>query len=122
VVDYKILPDDKDKIQSSLVGFCDDKKVDLIITSGGTGLSKRDFTSEATKMVIDKEAIGISESLRSHGQRRTPYSMLSNGRSGVRGKTLIVNLPGSAKAVSESLDLLLPTIFHAFNMIGGKGH
>ncbi|MGD1838041.1 MAG: bifunctional molybdenum cofactor biosynthesis protein MoaC/MoaB [Nitrososphaeraceae archaeon] len=122
IVDYLILPDDKNKIKSALIELCDNKKIDLIITSGGTGLGKRDITSEVTKMIIDKEAIGISESIRSHGQRRTPFSMFSNGRSGIRGKTLIINLPGNVKGVSESLDLLLPSIFHAFNMIHGKGH
>src|SRR5215204_6222440 len=94
----------------------------LIITSGGTGFSKRDVTPEATKMVIDKDANGISEAIRSYGQRRTPLSMLSRGVTGTRGETLIVNLPGSTKAVLESLDLLLPSIFHVFNMLGGKGH
>ena len=73
-------------------------------------------------MVIDKETNGISEAIRSYGQRRTPLSMLSRGISGTRDKTLIVNLPGSTKAVSESLDLLLPSVFHAFNMLEGKGH
>ena len=120
--EYKIVPDDKNKIESTLIELCDIKKMDLIITTGGTGLGKRDVTSEATKLVIDKEAKGISEAIRSHGQHRTPFSMFSSGRSGLRGKTLIINLPGSTKGVSESLDLLLPSIFHAFNMITGKGH
>ena len=122
IVGYEILPDNIDIIKAYLLKYCDEKKVDLIITSGGTGFSKRDVTPEATKMVIDKEASGISETIRSYGQRRTPLSMLSRGISGTRDKTLIVNLPGSTKAVSESLDLLLPSIFHVFNMLGGKGH
>jgi molybdenum cofactor biosynthesis protein MoaC len=122
IVGQEILPDNIDKIKEYLIQYSDKKKVDLIITSGGTGLSKRDVTPEATKMVIDKEATGISEAMRSYGQRRTPLSMLSRGISGTRDKTLIVNLPGSTKAVSESLDLLLPSIFHVFNMLGGKGH
>ena len=122
IVGYEILPDNIDIIKTYLLKYCDEKKVDLIITSGGTGFSKRDVTPEATKMVIDKEASGISETIRSYGQRRTPLSMLSRGISGTRDKTLIVNLPGSTKAVSESLDLLLPSIFHVFNMLGGKGH
>ncbi|MGE3859773.1 MAG: bifunctional molybdenum cofactor biosynthesis protein MoaC/MoaB [Nitrososphaeraceae archaeon] len=122
ITGYEILPDNIDKIKSYLINYSDEKKVDLIITSGGTGFSKRDVTPEATKMVIDKETDGISEAIRSYGQRRTPLSMLSRGRSGIRNKTLIINLPGSTKAVSESLDLLLPSIFHAFNMFKGKGH
>jgi cyclic pyranopterin monophosphate synthase len=122
IVGYEVLPDNIDKIKTYLIKYSDEKKVDFIITSGGTGFSKRDVTPEATKMVIDKETNGISEAIRSYGQRRTPLSMLSRGISGTRDKTLIVNLPGSTKAVSESLDLLLPSIFHAFNMLGGKGH
>jgi cyclic pyranopterin monophosphate synthase len=122
IVGYEILPDNLDKIKEYIIQYSDEKKVDLIITSGGTGFSKRDVTPEATKMVIDKEATGISEAIRSYGQRRTPLSMLSRGISGTRDKTLIVNLPGSTKAVSESLDLLLPNIFHVFNMLRGKGH
>jgi cyclic pyranopterin monophosphate synthase len=122
IVGYEILPDDIEKIKEYLMKYSDEKKVDLIITSGGTGFSKRDVTPEATKMVIDKEANGISEAIRSYGQRRTPLSMLSRGISGIRDKTLIINLPGSTKAVSESLDLLLPSIFHVFNMLAGKGH
>ena len=122
IVGYEVLPDNIDKIKTHLIKYSDEKKVDLIITSGGTGFSKRDVTPEATKMVIDKETNGISEAIRSYGQRRTPLSMLSRAISGTRDKTLIVNLPGSTKAVSESLDLLLPSIFHAFNMLGGKGH
>jgi len=111
-----------DKIKTLLIKYSDEKKVDLIITTGGTGFSKRDVTPDATKMVVDREAIGISEAIRSYGQRRTPLSMLSRGISGIRDKTLIVNLPGSTKGVSESLDLLFPSIFHVFNMLGGKGH
>jgi cyclic pyranopterin monophosphate synthase len=122
IVGYEVLPDNIDKIKTHLIKYSDEKKVDLIITSGGTGFSKRDVTPEATKMVIDKEINGISEAIRSYGQRRTPLSMLSRAISGTRDKTLIVNLPGSTKAVSESLDLLLPSIFHAFNMLEGKGH
>lgn len=122
IIDYKILPDDKHKIESTLIQLYDNKKVDLIITSGGTGLSKRDFTSQATKRVIEKEIKGISESMRSYGQSRTLFSMFSNGISGIRDKTSIINLHGSTKGVSESLDLVLPNIFHAFNMMDGKSH
>jgi len=122
IVGYEVLPDNIEKIKAYLIKYSDEKKVNLIITSGGTGFSRRDVTPEATKMVIDKETNGISEAIRSYGQRRTPLSMLSRGISGTRDKTLIVNLPGSTKAVSESLDLLLPSVFHAFNMLEGKGH
>ena len=122
VLDYRVIPDDLSKIESSLINACDTLKVDLVLTCGGTGLGSRDTTPEATRNVIEKEATGISEALRTYGQKRTPMSMLSRGVAGVRGKTIIVNLPGSVKAVSESLDALIPGILHGPRMIGGHGH
>ncbi len=122
VVDYKIVSDESDSIESHLKKFCDDLKVDLVITTGGTGLGPRDITPEATKKVVEKEVPGLSETMRSYGQRRTPLSMLSRGVSGVRGKTLIVNLPGSTKGVSESFDSIFPGLFHVYKMLGGYGH
>ena len=122
VVDYRVIPDERADIESSLVAACDEMKVDLVVTTGGTGLGPRDVTPESTIKVLQKEISGISEALRTHGQRRTPLSMLSRGVAGLRGKTIIVNLPGSTKAVSESLDALLPGIMHAFKMLGGQGH
>jgi cyclic pyranopterin phosphate synthase len=122
VVEYQAIPDDPSKIESSLKTACDEMKVDLVLTCGGTGLGPRDTTPEATKKMLEKEVIGISEALRMHGQKRTPLSMLSRGVAGVRGKTIVVNLPGSVKAVSESLDALIPGILHASKMLGGHGH
>ncbi len=122
VVDYRVIPDDASQIESSLIIACDEWKVDLVLTCGGTGLGPHDITPEATGRLLDKEVIGISEALRMHGQKRTPLSMLSRGAAGVRGKTVIVNLPGSVKAVSESLDALIPGILHASKMLGGHGH
>ncbi|HEY9407834.1 MAG TPA: bifunctional molybdenum cofactor biosynthesis protein MoaC/MoaB [Nitrososphaera sp.] len=122
VVDYNVIPDDARQIESSLIVACDELKVDLILTCGGTGLGPRDTTPEATKKVLEKEVTGISEVLRMYGQKRTPLSMLSRGTAGVRDKTVVVNLPGSAKAVSESLDALIPGILHASKMLGGHGH
>jgi molybdenum cofactor synthesis domain-containing protein len=121
-VDYNVIPDDASQIESSLIVACDELKVDLILTCGGTGLGPRDTTPEATKKVLEKEVTGISEVLRMYGQKRTPLSMLSRGTAGVRDKTVVVNLPGSAKAVSESLDALIPGILHASKMLGGHGH
>jgi molybdenum cofactor biosynthesis protein MoaC len=122
VIDYRVIPDDASQIESSLITACDEMKVDLIVTCGGTGLGPRDITPEVTKKVLEKEVIGISEALRMHGQKRTPLSMLSRGAAGVRGKTMVVNMPGSTKGVSESLDALLPGILHASKMLGGHGH
>jgi molybdenum cofactor biosynthesis protein MoaC len=122
VIDYRVIPDDASQIESSLIIACDEREVDLVLTCGGTGLGPHDVTPEATGRLLDKEVIGISEALRMHGQKRTPLSMLSRGAAGVRGKTVIVNLPGSVKAVSESLDALIPGILHASKMLGGHGH
>jgi cyclic pyranopterin monophosphate synthase len=122
VADYRVIPDDASQIESSLMIACDERKVDLVLTCGGTGLGPHDVTPEATGRLLDKEVIGISEALRMHGQKRTPLSMLSRAAAGVRGKTVIVNLPGSVKAVSESLDALIPGILHASKMLGGHGH
>ena len=122
IVDYKVIPDDSSQIESSLINACDELKADLVVTSGGTGLGPRDSTPEVTRKVLDKEVIGISEALRMHGQKRTPLSMLSRGVAGIRGDTTIVNLPGSIKGVSESLDALIPGILHASKMLGGHGH
>jgi cyclic pyranopterin phosphate synthase len=122
VIDYRVIPDDASQIESSLIIACDEREVDLVLTCGGTGLGPHDVTPEATGRLLDKEVIGISEALRMHGQKRTPLSMLSRGAAGVRGKTVIVNVPGSVKAVSESLDALIPGILHASKMLGGHGH
>ena len=122
IVEHTVIPDDVDLIESSLSRLCNELKVDLIVTSGGTGISHRDVTPEATMKVIEKELIGVAETLRAHGQRRTPLSMLSRGIAGVRGNTIIINLPGSVKAVSESLDSLFPGMLHMFNMLKGHGH
>jgi len=122
VIEYKILPDDVQLIEHHLRKFSDDSRVDLILTSGGTGLGPHDVTPEATHKVLEKEVVGISETTRAYGQRRLPLSMLSRGLSGVRGKTLIVNLPGSVRAVSECMDSLFPGILHAFRMLQGQGH
>ncbi|MEO9321587.1 MAG: bifunctional molybdenum cofactor biosynthesis protein MoaC/MoaB [Nitrososphaera sp.] len=122
VVSFKIVPDDVHRIAAELKEFCDDLKVDLVMTTGGTGFGQRDVTPEATKAVIEKEAAGIMEALRAHGQKRTPLSMLSRGVAGVRGKTVIVNLPGSTRAVSESLDSVFPGLLHLYRMMEGLGH
>lgn len=122
VADYKVIPDDTDQIQRLLIQYADEMKIDLVITTGGTGFSPRDFSPEATKKVIEREIPGIPEALRAYGQERTPYSMLSRGIAGIRGKTIIVNLPGSKKGVADSLDALFPALLHSFKMLWGGGH
>jgi molybdenum cofactor biosynthesis protein MoaC len=122
IVDYKVVRDEADVIESELKKFCDELKVDIVITSGGTGVGPRDVTPDVTKRVIQKDLEGVSEALRSYGQKRTPLSMLSRGVAGIRGTTVIVNLPGSVKAVSQSLDCLFPGIFHIYKMLWGYGH
>ncbi len=120
--EYLIIPDDIHKVQAVLTICADEKHYDLVLTTGGTGLSPRDNTPEAMQKIIEREAPGISEALRGYGQERTPYSMLSRGMAGVRGKTLIINLPGSRNGVKESLDALFPSVLHAFKIMRGGGH
>ena len=122
MVKYKVVPDDSSVIEELLVKYSDDLHLNLIFTTGGTGLGMRDVTPEATRKVIEKEITGIAEGSRAYGQRRTPLSMLSRGIAGVRGRSLIINIPGSLRAVSESLDFLFPGLEHVFKMMEGHGH
>jgi cyclic pyranopterin monophosphate synthase len=122
IIEYQIIPNKSDLIQSELKRFCDELKLDIVITCGGTGVGPNDVTPEATKNIIEKELCGISETLRIFGQRRTPFSMLSRGVAGIRATTVIINLPGSVRAVSESLDSLFPGIMHIFKMLKGRKH
>ncbi|MFN0159156.1 MAG: bifunctional molybdenum cofactor biosynthesis protein MoaC/MoaB [Bacteroidota bacterium] len=122
VVEYKILPDEADQIESELLRLSDDARVDLVITTGGTGLGPRDVTPEVTARVIEKSLPGVGEVLRTYGQARTGYAMLSRGVAGIRGKTLIINLPGSLGAVTEAMHVLIPWILHSFPMMKGEGH
>lgn len=122
VEEYQIIPDDVQQIQNLLIGYADDKHLDMVITTGGTGLSPRDNTPEAMSKIIEREVPGISEAMRNYGQERTPYSMLSRGMAGVRGKTLIINLPGSKSGVRESMDALFPSVLHSFKILRGGGH
>ncbi len=122
VTEYKVIPDDSSVIEKLLLTYSDDLHLNLIITTGGTGLGRRDVTPEATRNIIEKEISGIVEGSRAYGQRRTPLSMLSRGISGIRGTSLIINLPGSLRAVSESLVFLFPGLEHAFKIMEGHGH
>lgn len=122
VVKYQVVPDDSSVIEELLIKYSDDLHLNLILTTGGTGLGLRDVTPEATRNVLEREIKGIAEASRTYGQRRTPLSMLSRGVAGVRGKSLIINIPGSLNAVSESLEFLFPGLEHAFKMMEGHGH
>lgn len=122
VVGYEILPDELELIKKRLIELSDDEALDLILTTGGTGLSPRDVTVEATMEVIEREVPGISEAGRSYGFRRTPHAMLSRGVSGIRGKTIIINLPGSSRGAAETMDALFPWVLHSFRILRGGDH
>jgi molybdenum cofactor synthesis domain-containing protein len=122
VADYAVVPDDKAKIVETLKRYSDGLKLDLIVTTGGTGFGPRDVTPEAMEEVIERDASGIAEAVRSYGQERLPLALLSRARAGLRGKTLIITLPGSPGAVTDGLDALFPAVLHAFAMMEGKGH
>lgn len=117
VVYSEILPDEKELIKGRLIDYSE--RVDLILTTGGTGLSPRDVTPDATLEVIDREIPGIAEVMRAEGMKKTLRSMLSRAIAGVRGRTLIINLPGSPKAVEENLAVILGVIGHAVEKIKG---
>lgn len=119
VENYKIIPDEKEIIKETLFDFCDEKKLDLVLTSGGTGFAERDITPEATQEVIEKFSPGISEIIRVFSFFKVKNAILSRGVSGIRKKTLIINLPGSPKAVAESLEIILLVIPHAIEILKG---
>jgi molybdenum cofactor synthesis domain-containing protein len=114
-----IVPDEEEEIAALLCRACDEFNLHLVITTGGTGLTPRDVTPQATKRVIDYEVPGIAEAMRYQGMKFTPKAMLSRAVVGVRGFTLIINLPGSEKAVSENLEILLPVLPHALDLLHG---
>jgi len=116
-----IIPDDAEKIKENIIELCKNN-VDLIITSGGTGLGNRDFTTAAIEEILDKKMPGIAEWTRAYGRTKTPFAILSNGIAGIRDQTLIVALPGSPKGVSESLFALKSSLIHAIRMIKGEKH
>src|SRR5210317_2520257 len=119
---YEVIPDEREIISERLCKLADNEKVKLIFTTGGTGLGPRDVTPEATLAVIDRSVPGIVEAIRSYGRDRTPFAMLSRGEAGVRGGSVIINLPGSSKGALESLQALFPGLLHIFPMMQGKGH
>ena len=117
-----ILPDDQERIAARLKTLCDDTDIDVIITTGGTGLGPRDVTPEATLGICDRIVPGLMEASRAEGYKKTPNAILSRGCAGIRNGTLIINLPGSVKAVTECMQIILPTLPHAVKMMQGGGH
>ena len=115
-----ILPDEEEALLKEIIYMADELKVDLILTTGGTGFSKRDVTPEATIRACDRMANGIAEAIRYYSLSITPRAMLSRAVSGIRGETLIVNLPGSPKAVRESLEYAVDSIHHGLEILTGK--
>ncbi len=119
IVGTVCVPDDRQLISSALIDMCDRLKADLILTTGGTGFAPRDVTPEATEDVIEKKVPGIPEAIRAKSLKITPHAMLSRAVAGIRGRTLIVNLPGSPKAVRESLGVIIPALPHAIETLSG---
>jgi cyclic pyranopterin phosphate synthase len=119
---YDILPDKEEVITERLLELVDKDNIELVITTGGTGLGPKDLTPEATKKVIEKEVPGIAEAIRKHGKERTPYAMLSRELAGVRNESIIINLPGSSSGAKESMEALFPGLLHAYPMMWGGGH
>ena len=117
---YKIIPDEKELIKKELIKAVDEMHLDLVFTTGGTGLAKRDVTPDATSEVIEKSVPGISEMIRSESFRKTNRAILSRAISGIRGESLIINLPGSPKGVEESLEIILDVLPHGIEILKGQ--
>lgn len=120
VVAQTIVPDDPAQIQRALIYLADELQVDVVLTTGGTGFTPRDRTPEATRALLEREAPGLAEVLRWEGYRRTPQAVLSRGVAGLRGRTLIINLPGNPRAVREGMEVLAPLLPHAVQMARGE--
>ncbi|MFP3867347.1 MAG: molybdenum cofactor biosynthesis protein B [Desulfobacteraceae bacterium] len=117
---YAVVPDELEAIIARLVQWSDQHHLDLILTSGGTGVSPRDVTPEATQAVVERSVPGLAEAMRAASLASTPHAMLSRARAGIRAQTLIINLPGSPRAVRENLAVVLPALPHALEKIQGS--
>jgi len=120
IVNYDVIPDEKDVIIETLEDWADEDNLDVVITTGGTGLTPRDVTPEATLAVVDRVVPGFAEAMRAESAKKTPHAMLSRAVAGTRGKCLIINLPGSPKAVRECLEVILPALPHAVETLKGQ--
>jgi len=120
IANYDIVPDEKELIAQELISWADENNLDVILTTGGTGLTPRDVTPEATLAVVDRIVPGFAEAMRAESLKKTPMAMLSRAVVGARGKCLIINLPGSPKAVRECLEVILPALPHAVETLKGQ--
>lgn len=121
VQEMLLLPDEYQEIRACLCRLCDEKEMDIVFTTGGTGFAPRDCTPEATMAVAHRNVPGIAEAMRASSMQITPRAMLSRGASVIRGRTLIINLPGSPKAVRENLEAILPALDHGLMILTGRG-
>ncbi len=117
VAKQALLPDDESAIRAELIAWADSGEVDVILTTGGTGFAPRDVTPEATRAIIQREASGLAEAMRSASLVKTPHAMLSRSVAGIRGRTLIINLPGSPKGALENLQVVIPVLEHAIQLL-----
>ncbi|MBW1680281.1 MAG: MogA/MoaB family molybdenum cofactor biosynthesis protein [Deltaproteobacteria bacterium] len=119
VRNIEVIPDDRDRIAETIRRWADEDALALIITSGGTGLTPRDVTPQATRDVIDYQVPGMAEAMRAESLKKTPHAMISRAVAGVRGKTLIINVPGSPRGAAENLAVVLPALDHALSKLAG---
>jgi len=120
VAAYDIIPDEEDRIAAKILEFVDVRNLDLVITTGGTGVSPRDVTPEATRRIMDREIPGMAEAMRQESARKTPHAMLSRAVAAIRKQSLVINLPGSPKGARENLQAILPALEHALEKIKGS--
>lgn len=121
ISDYIIIPDEKDEIVQRVKKYCS-QNLNIVILTGGTGLSPRDITTESLQTLIENPIPGIAEAMRSYGQERTPYAMLSRSVAGLAGNTLVLGLPGSTQGAKESMEALFPAVLHIFRIMKGARH
>ena len=119
IADFEVLPDDQPLLEQRLRRLADESCLDLVVTTGGTGVSPRDVTPDATLAVIDRPVPGMAEAMRANSLAKTPHAMLSRAVVGIRGQTLIINLPGSVKGAQENMEAVLPALDHALDKIKG---